>query len=159
MVRQGKHLSGTAKQIVHNVHEFMALEKRAGRSMLRMKVVERVAKACQLNTSTIIKIQHQAKCGDVFETTAKRYTSSWARINVDDFDRQAIRKVVHGFYECHEYQSLLVELKSRELFGGGRSTLHQLHKEMGFRYCKHENKRYIYEQPHIIEQQHAYPRA
>ena len=42
--------SGTAKQIVHNVHEFMALEKKAGQSMLRMKVVEHVAKACQLST-------------------------------------------------------------------------------------------------------------
>ena len=64
----------------------------------------------------------QAKCGDIF-------------VNVDDFDRQAIRRVVHGFYERHEYptlKSLLAELKSSELFGGGRSTLHQLLKEVGF---------------------------
>ena len=116
-IRQGKRLSGTAKQIVHNVHDFMALEKKAGRSMLRMKVVERVAKACQLSTSTVINIQlHQAKCGGIFKTPAKRYTTSRTRINVDDFDRQAIRRVVHGFYERHEYptlQSLLAELKSR----------------------------------------------
>ena len=77
----------------------MALEKKAGRSMLRMKVVEGVAQACQLSTSTVIKIQHQAKCGDVFHTPAK-YTSSWAQM--DDFDRQAIRRFVHGFYERHE---------------------------------------------------------
>ena len=94
MVRQGKRLSGTAKQIVHNVHEFTALEKKAGRSMLRMKVVERIAKACQLSTSTVIKIQHQAKCGGIFMTPTKRYTSSRTRITVDDFDRQAIRRVV-----------------------------------------------------------------
>ena len=75
---------------------------------------------------------------------------------MDDFDRQAIRRVVHCFYERHEYptlQSLLAELKSKELFGDGRSTLHQLLKDMGFRYCKHVNKRYIY------EQRHAYLRA
>ena len=162
MGRQGKRLTGTAKQIVHNVHEFMALEKKAGRSMLRMKVVERVAKACQLSTSTVINIQHQAKCGGIFKTPTKRYTSSRTRINIDDFDRQAIRRVVHGFYERHEYptlQSLLAELKSRQLFAGGRSTLHQVLREMGFRYRKHENKRYIYEQPHIIEQRHTYLRA
>lgn len=162
MGRQGKRLTGTAKQIVHNVHEFMALEKKAGRSTLRMKVVECVAKACQLSTSTVINIQHQAKCGGIFKTPIKQYTSSRTRINVDDFDRQAIRRVVHGFYERHEYptlQSLLAELKSRQLLAGGRSTLHQVLREMGFRYRKHENKRYIYEQPHIIEQRHTCLRA
>ena len=162
MGRQGKRLSGTAKRIVHNVHEFMALEKKAGRSMLRMKVVERSAKACQLSTSTVINIQHQAKCGNVFKTPTKRYISSHTQINVDDFDREAIRRVVHGFYERHEYPtvlSLLAELKSKQLFCGSKSTLHQLLKEMGFRYRKHENKRYIYEQPHITEQRHAYLRA
>ena len=135
MVRQGKHLSGTAKQTVHNIHEFMALEKKPGQSMLRMRVVEHVAKACQLSTSTAINIQHQAKCGGVLKTPTKQYTSSRVRINVDDFDRQAIRRVVHDFHERHEYptlQSLLAKLKSKNLFGGGRSTLHQLLKEMGF---------------------------
>ena len=46
MGRQGKCLSGTAKKIVNHVHEFMKLEKRAGRSILKMNVIERVAKAC-----------------------------------------------------------------------------------------------------------------
>ena len=68
MVRQGKHLSGTAKQRVHNVHEFMALEKKVGRSMLRMKVI---AKACQLSISTVINIQHQAEYGGVFKIPTK----------------------------------------------------------------------------------------
>lgn len=49
MGRQGKHLTGTARRIVYNVSEFMALEKRAGQSILRMNVVERVAKVCQLS--------------------------------------------------------------------------------------------------------------
>ena len=61
MGRQGKRLSGTARRIVHNVSEFMAMEKRAGRSILRMNVVERVAKACQLSTSTVANIRRQSK--------------------------------------------------------------------------------------------------
>ena len=57
------------------------------------------------------------------------------KINVDDFDRQAIRRVVHGFYERHEYPtvlSLLEELKTRQLFHGGKNALHKLLLEMGF---------------------------
>ena len=37
MGRQGKHLMGTARRIVS---EFMALEKRAGQSILRMNAVD-----------------------------------------------------------------------------------------------------------------------
>ena len=50
-----------AKRIVNNISEFMTIEKRAGQSILRMKVVERVAKACQLSTSTVLKIRCEAK--------------------------------------------------------------------------------------------------
>ena len=144
---------------MYNVSEFMALEKKAGRSILRMNVVDRVAKACQLSTSTVANIRREGKTGGLFKTPQKRYTTDRKQINVDDFDRQAIRRMVHRFYERHEYptlQSLLDELKARQLFKGGKSTLHKLLREMGFRYRKHENRRYIYEQPDIIQQRHAY---
>ena len=161
MGRQGKHLSGRAKKIVHNVHEFMMLEKRAGRSILRMNVIERVAKACQLSISTVATIRRQAKSGYQFKTPTKGYTTSRTKISVDDFDRQVIRRVIHGFYERREYPtlaSLLAELKVKQLYPGGRSSLHKLVQEMGFRYRKHENKRYILEQPYITEQRHSYLR-
>ena len=75
MGRQGKHLTGTARRIVYNVSEFMALEKRAGRSIQRMNVVDRVAKACQLSTSTVANIRREGKTGDLFNTPQKRYTT------------------------------------------------------------------------------------
>ena len=74
-------------------------------------------------------------------------------------DRQAIIRVVHGFYERREYltlQSLLAKLKAKQLFKGEKSTLHKQLKEMGFRYRKHENKHHIYEQPDTIQQRHVY---
>ena len=116
--------------------------------MLGMKVVEHVAEACQLSTSTVINIQHQAKCGGIFKFPSDK---SRTRINVDDSDRQAIRRVAHGFYECHEYPTLQSVLPNPSSYLLG--TLHQILREMGFRYRK---QRYIYEQPHIIQQQHAY---
>ena len=162
MGRQGKGLTGTARRIVYNVSEFMALEKRAGRSILRMNVIDRVAKACQLSRSTVATIRRQGRSGEKFKTPTKRYSNSRTQILVDDFDRQAIRRSIHAFYERHEYPtltSLLADLKSRQLFQGGRSTLHVLLREMGFRYRKHQNRRYILEQPHITQQRHTYLRA
>ena len=40
----GKRLTGTARRIVYNVSEFMTLEKRAGRSILKMNVAEACGK-------------------------------------------------------------------------------------------------------------------
>ena len=128
---------------MYNVSEFMALEKRAGRSILRMNVVDRVAKAFQLSTSTVANIRREGKIGGLFKTPQQRYTSDIKQINIDDFDRQAIRRVVHGFYEHPTLRSLLAKLKARQLFKGGKSTLHKLLREMGFGYRKHENKGYI----------------
>ena len=42
--------------------------------------------------------------------------------------------------------TLLAELKVKQLFPGGRGSLHKLVRKMGFRYRKHENKRFILEQ-------------
>ena len=75
MGRQGKRLSGTARKIVHNVHEFMTTKKRAGRSILRMNVNKRVAKACQLSISTVATIRRQAQGGEHFQTPTKRYAN------------------------------------------------------------------------------------
>ena len=69
---------------------------------------------------------------------------------------------MHGFYERHEYPtllSLLENLKNKELFYGGKDTLHSLLLEMGFKYRTHDNKRYILERPDIVQQRHSYLRA
>ena len=163
MGRQGQHLSSTARRIVNNVSEFMTMEKRAGRSILRMNVVERVAQACQLSTNTVVRIRREAKNNEGnFSTLSKRYHVSRKKINPDSFDREAIRRTIHAFYERNEYptlDSVLEQVKEKEIFRGGRSTLYKLLREMGFKYRQHENKRYIYEQPHIIQQRHSYLRT
>ena len=132
---------------MNNVSEFMTMEKRAGRAILRMNVVERVAQACQLSTNTVVRIRCEAKKnGGKFSTPSKRYEVSRKQINPDSFDREAIR-TIHAFYERHEYptlDSVLEQVKEKEIFRGGRSTLYKLLREMGFKYRQHENKRYIY---------------
>ena len=74
---------------MNNVSEFMAMEKRAGRSILRMNIVERVAQACQLSTNTVIRIRREAKNNKGnFSTPSKRYQVSRKKINPDSFERQ-----------------------------------------------------------------------
>ena len=44
------------------------------------------------------------------------------------------------------------------IFHGGRTKLAELLKEMGFSYSKIDDRCYYYEQPHIINERHAYLR-
>ena len=66
---------------MYNVSEFMALEKRAGWSIPRMNVVDRVVKACQLSTSTVANIRREGKIRGLFKTPQKRYTTDRKQIN------------------------------------------------------------------------------
>ena len=78
---------------------------------------------------------------------------------LDDFDVEAIRHLVHDFYREKKYptlDSLLLAVKEKGLFGGERATLWIILHKMGFKHKKVNDKRYIYEQPSIIYQRHAY---
>ena len=57
---------------LYNVSEITSSEKRAGQYMLRMKAIERVAKACQLSTSTVAMIQCEGKSGNQLKTPTSR---------------------------------------------------------------------------------------
>ena len=132
------------------------------KSMLRNKVLERTAKACGVAVRTVYHVQREVKgSAGVLCTPEKRYNESRVQIQLDDFDVEAIRRTIHEYYTQKEYptlESLLAQLKNRDVFRGGRTTLWLILREMGFRYRKHENKRYIYEQPRVIQQRHDYLR-
>ena len=61
-----------------------------------MNVVERVARAFQLSTNTVLWIiRREAKTnGSSFGTPTKCYSVSRKQINVDNFDREAIRRTI-----------------------------------------------------------------
>ncbi|XP_065831984.1 uncharacterized protein [Oscarella lobularis] len=84
------------------------------------------------------------------------------RINPDDFDRAAIRRTVHEFYERKAYPTLttlLASVRQKGVFEGGRTALAMLLKNIGFRHCKRNDKVYFYERPEIIRQRHSFLRS
>ena len=91
-----------------------------------------------------------------------RYHKSRIRINPDDFDRAAIRQTIQQFYERRDYptlRTLLEALREKGVFPGGRSTLSLLLKNMGFKYCRRNDKVYVYERREIVNQRHKFPRS
>ena len=82
-------------------------------------------------------------------------------IVVNDFDLEGIRRAVHELYSDKYYpkfKSLLALLKERGIFDGKRVTLWKVLWKLGFKYKQVNDKKYIYEQPLIIVQQHKYLR-
>ena len=62
-------------------------------------------------------------------------------------------------YENRDYPTLnklLVHVREKGVFPGGRTTLFRLLKEMGFRHTLRDDKLYFYERRDIMEQRHNY---
>ena len=81
------------------------------------------------------------------------------KINPGDFYRAAIRHTIHEFYVAKKYPSLnklLVQLREKNMFNGGHSPLAKLLNTMGLYRTREDGKRYVYEQPRVIQQQHNY---
>ena len=159
MSRQGKRLRSGEKDIIMNVQAFFEFKKSKGKSILRNKVLERTAKATKIGKTSIKAIIKDYRGQGKFESPVKRFQSSR---DPDDFDRAAIRQTIHQFYASKEYPTLnklLIQLQDKNVFSGGRSTLAKVLKTMGFRYkISEDGKRYVYEQPRVIQQRHNYLR-
>ena len=159
---KGHHLPSQAKYIVESVRIFFNNEKMQQRSILRNRVIERTAKARGVATRTVYSIQSEFRSSaGILHTPEQRYNKSRIQIKLDDLNVETIHRTVHEFYTRKEYptlESLLATVKSRGVFCGGHTTLRLVLREMGFCYKRHENKRYIYEQPRIIQQRHDYLR-
>ena len=159
---RGYRLPSQLKYIIESVYAFFEKEKQEQRSLLRNQVVKRTAMACGIGTTTVSRLHKnfQGRKG-LLPSSEKRYVESRVQIALDEYNVAAIRKEIHQFYEQKEFptlDSLLGVHKAKELFKGGRTTLWKVVREMGFCYKKHENRRYIYEQPRIIQQWHDYLR-
>ena len=136
---QGVRLTSQTKQIVENVRQFFEKERRTGKSIKRMQVLERTAEATGISVRSVWS--EFIDCEGKFFTPVKRYAMSRVRVNPDSFDREVIRRAVHAFYEKKEYPTLsciLMKVKEDSAFPGGRFCLWRILKEMGFTYKKRQ---------------------
>ena len=129
---------------------------------MRNEVIRRTAKATGIGMTTVKSVKREFMTAGGFSSPVKRYKESRVRVFPDDFDREAIRRAVHDFYLQKSYPTLdklLCTLREKDVFQGGRTTLSKVLKSMGFKYkVREDGKRYVYEQPKVIQQRHDYLR-
>ena len=159
--RKSERVVSAEKPLVERVRQFFEEERRAKNRISLNRVTDRLVAATGLGKTTLAKIHTEFLSSQQFQTPQRKHVKREHRltINVDDFDRAAIRRTVHDMYEIRHYPTsdkLLVRVRVKGVFPGGRTTLFRLMKEMGFRHTLRDGKLYFYERRDIMEQRHNY---
>lgn len=164
MTGKGKRVNSTAKTIIFNVYQYFEKESAKSRKLkVPPKLTLKTAEATGYSERTVRRVvgEKSTLSGAAFSSPPKRYKVDRRRIVVDDFDVEAVRRIVHDFYREKKYPTLdliLAAVREKGVFTGERVTLWRLIRKMGFKYKKVNDKRYIYEQPRIIVHRHEYLR-
>lgn len=95
------------------------------------KLMSKTAEATGYSKRTVCRVVSKKKTleGAVIVSPPKWYKAERKRILVDDFNVEAIRRIVHEFYRDKKYstvESLLAVVKERGVFMGERVTLWKL---------------------------------
>ena len=163
MPGRGKRANSTAKAIIYNVYKNFEKESAKNKCRRPPKLTSKTAEVASYSEHTVRRIvaKKSEMSGAAFTSPAKRYKVERKRIMLDDFDVEALRRLVHDFYREKKFptlDSVLVAAKEKGIYEGERVTLWKLLHKMGFKHKKVNDKRYIYEQPCIIVQRHEYLR-
>ena len=130
------------------MYAFFEEQHKKSKARVPAKLSTKTAQATGYSVRTVERVLA------IKRASSKRYKASRVRIVVDDFDTDGIRRTIHQFYERKEYptlKKLSSVLRGKGLFTGHRTTLWKLLRKIGFTYRKVNDKRYVYEQPRIIE--------
>ena len=147
---RGKRLSSTLKNVIVNVHDYFEKESKKSKRGQSPKLAIKTSDAtgyCRRSVERVVREKRSLE-GAEFPSPSKRYKESREGVIVDDFDVEAIRRTIHGFYSKKEFPTLdkiLTEVRRKGLFTAGRTSLWKLLKKIGFRYKKINDKRYVYE--------------
>ncbi|KAG7161867.1 hypothetical protein Hamer_G007530 [Homarus americanus] len=135
-----------SRNIIMNVHQFFAQE---GSCETMEKVVQKTATATRVSMNTVERIKAEAKKspnGVICSPTPSSRPSPVVG-QLDDFDRECIRREPLSFYERGELptlSALLERVKQPPLsFQGSQSSLYKIVKKLWFKYRKVQSSRKI----------------
>ena len=126
---KGKRLKSQTKEVVGNVYVYFG---ELNRRQQTQGPIKRTADGTEVSCASIKRLQKELvdTGGTAFSTPRKTYRHS-RHLLVDDFDREAIRRIIYNLYQAKERMTLtkLLVLKEDSIFRGQTSTFHILLKE------------------------------
>ena len=143
------------KIILNKVKEFFEMEKEDGKPILLQNVLMRMELATGICHKTLKKLCASPATSENIKGRKSR------EITFDDFDREAIIRKVHQFYQRKEFPTLdkLLAQVRRDLgFTGGRTTLWKFLKKNGFKIKKQNGRNFLIQKPEVAFLRHQYLR-
>ena len=94
----GKRLNRTAKNIIFSVYSYFEEQHRKSKVHVATKLLLKTAQATGYSVPTAERVvaMKRAISEAAFQSPVKRYTASMARIVLDDFDTEAIRRIYYS---------------------------------------------------------------
>ena len=130
---------------------------------------ERTAEACGVSRSTVQRICKESKTislGDEeelgtgsstdikFRSPRKRYSRDKPVTNLDDFDSEVVRRVVHSFYDKGEFPTsakILAALREKTDYRGSKSSVKIILKKLNFKYKRcNDGRKFLMERSDIV---------
>ena len=148
-----KGYSHDVANILAKLRDFFEREKNEGGCIMLQNINIRLEMATGMAQRTIRRLLKPKKEQD--------HKGSSYQITIDDFDRHAIIRKVHQFYQRREFptlDTLLAEIRRDLHFTGGRTTLWKFLKKNGFTFKKQDGRRFLVQRPEIVMQRHQYLR-
>nr|XP_018900448.1 PREDICTED: uncharacterized protein LOC109032657 [Bemisia tabaci]XP_018906389.1 PREDICTED: uncharacterized protein LOC109036553 [Bemisia tabaci]XP_018908627.1 PREDICTED: uncharacterized protein LOC109038124 [Bemisia tabaci] len=149
-------LHSQAREFVARVIKYFEKEKQNNGPLLGInQVLERTAQALDIGYCTVRRIKKESELvasqkKPKFSTPGKTHKKKGKE--VDDFDAEAIRRHIYGYYRDKNVPTLdklLKSLAEADLYKSSRSALHRLLQELGFTYRKLNNRVVLMEKPAI----------
>ncbi|XP_060855104.1 uncharacterized protein LOC132946628 [Metopolophium dirhodum] len=122
----------------------------------------KTAEACGVSEKTVKRItaegnksssESQAACPS-FTSPRKTYKRIKFASEVDGFDADIVRRIVHDFYDKREYpnkSNILAEYKKRTEYKGSETSMWRILKNLNFKYKKcNDGRRFLMERNDIV---------
>jgi transposase len=149
----GSVLNSQSQQLVVNLIEYFEKEKENMAPLLPLSsVLQRVADALKIAPRTVSTIKSRHAEDPILRTPNKKRQRVKQCIDIDDNIKHEVRNVLYDM--CAKKQNITVTtiyqtLKKQQILNVGRTSVHKIIKECGFRYKKSDNRRALFEQNHI----------
>lgn len=147
---RGATLNSQARTFIRRLRDYFQKESASNAPLLPFpKVTERVANALQVSRATVSKVT--AEVVDV--TPGKKRPRKSPKSGLDSFSETAVRNHIYAYYKRRELptiRKLLNSLKESDIFDGSRFTLWKIIKNLGFKWRKINNRKFLMERNDVV---------
>lgn len=164
--RQRHDIQAQTKHIIFSVYSyFKKLSQDSSHPEVAnffIQAQQRTSEACGISLSTIKRITSEgsktpsgSETGPCFTSPRKTYKRIKYATDINDFDKDVLRRTVHEFYDRGEFptsEKILSKYREKTSYKGSKTSLLKILKLLKFSYRKcNDGRRFIIEQNDVVD--------